>query len=322
VTDATFGFALPSREYSTRLIDVLPDPSIFVPADSSKIFAELIANVGDMKDTIDYFSRYDPINFRSNDTVSHTFTLSNYYAYDDGVAEYSMTLAAQGNMFAYRFVMDADAGQDILNGISIYFPYAGGSVPPDMQIFVFRDKAGKPDSAWVYRQTIPVTRTANNLFTEIPFTHGVAVQDTFYIGYLETETGGPERIRIGLDASHDTGDRMYVRNTVYHPWLQNDELEGSAMIRPRFGNAPLISGVEDGANPVSIYPNPNTGEFYMKGRVDNLQVISLTGQLIGFSIEQMSDTKKVMLWGTAPGLYIVRYKSGSKVYTNKILVKE
>jgi hypothetical protein len=67
VTDATFGFALPSREYSTRLIDVLPDPSIFVPADSSKIFAELIANVGDMKDTIDYFSRYDPINFRSND---------------------------------------------------------------------------------------------------------------------------------------------------------------------------------------------------------------------------------------------------------------
>lgn len=322
VTDATFGFALPSRQYSTRLVEVLPAASTFVPADSSKIFIKVIANVGDMKDTIDYFSRYIPINFRLNDSVSHTFTLSNYYAYDDGIAEYSMTLAAQGNQFAYRFVMDKDIEQDTLNGVYIYFPFAGGTVPPDVQIFVFRDKGGKPDSAWVYRQTWPVTRTANNLFTEIPFSEGIIVRDTFYIGYLETETGGPDRIRIGLDASHDTGDQMFTRNTIYHPWLQNDELEGSAMIRPRFGSAPVISGIEDEPNPVSLYPNPTKGEFYMKGRVDNLQVISLTGQSVSFRVEHMQDIKKVTLQGTAPGLYIVRYRSGSKVYTRKILVKE
>jgi hypothetical protein len=322
VTDANFGFALPSRQYATRLIDVLPDASIFVPADSSKIFIKLGANIGDMKDTVDYFSRYDPIDFRSNDTTSHTFTLSNYYAYDDGIAEYAMQQVAQGNQFAYRFVMDEDIEQDIINGAFIYFPFAAGKVPPDMQIFIFRDKGGKPDSAWVHRQTIPVTRTANNLFTEINFSQGVIVQDTFYIGYLETETGGPERIRIGLDASHNTGNQIYTRNTVYHEWLQNDLLEGSVMIRPRFGYAPVVSGIEDNPNPVSIYPNPNKGEFYMKGRVDNLQVIALTGQSISFRVEQMQDTKKVMLQGTAPGIYIVRYQSGSKIYTHKILVRE
>jgi hypothetical protein len=94
------------------------------------------------------------------------------------------------------------------------------------------------------------------------------------------------------------------------------------MIRPRFGEAPVITGVEDEPNPVSIYPNPNRGEFYMKGPVDNLQIITLTGQSVGFRVEQQPDAKKIIIQGTAPGLYIVRYRSGSKVYTNKILIKE
>lgn len=321
-SDKSIGDPLPSREYSIRQINVLPDASTFVSADSSKVFVKIIVNSGDMNDTIDYFNRYIPINFRLNDSLSRTFTLSNYYAYDDGVAEYAMSLAAQGNQFAYRFVMDNDVDEDVLNGAYIYFPFAGGTVPETMQIFIFPDKAGKPDSASIYRQTIAVSRTANSLFTEIDFTHGVLVSDTFYIGYTETETGKPDRIRIGLDASHDTGDQMYTRNTVYHQWLLNDQLTGSAMIRPRFGTAPLISGVEDRPNPVSIYPNPNKGEFYMKGPLDNLQIITLTGQSVSFQVEHLQDTKKITLQGAAPGLYIVRYRSGSKVYTNKILVKE
>lgn len=315
--------SLPSREHTLRQILQRPaDANFTVPADSSQIYVKIGINTGDNDNTRDYFSRYIPIDFRLNDTISHTFTLSNYYAYDDGVAEYAMTLTTQGNQFAYRFVMDNDVGQDTLNGAYIYFPYAGGTVPETVQLFIFQDKAGKPDSAWTYRQTIPVTRTANNLFTKINFTEGVIVQDTFYIGYLETQTGKPDRIRIGLDASHDTGNQMYYRNTVYHPWLQNNGLTGSAMIRPRFGKATVITGVEEEANPVTLYPNPNKGEFYLNGRVDNLQIFTLTGQSVTFRIEEMPDTKKVILQSSTPGLYIIRYRSGSKVYTRKILVRE
>jgi hypothetical protein len=314
--------ALPSREYSTRQIQKLNSTNLSTPADSSKILVEVGFSSGDMDIGRDYFARYTPINFRLNDTISHVFTLSNYYAYDDGVAEYAMALFAQGNQFAYRFVMDDEVGEDMLNGAYIYFPYAGGAVPQTVQIFIFPDKAGKPDSAWIYRETVPVTRTANNLFTLIPFTQAVFVQDTFYIGYLETETGGTESIRIGLDASHDTGDQMYVRTTVLHQWQQNDQLVGTAMIRPRFGPGAIVTGIEDQPNPVSIYPNPNKGEFYMKGAVDNLQVITLTGQSVSYTLEQVQDTKKVMLQGTTPGLYIIRYRAGSKVYTDKILITE
>lgn len=320
--DRSIGDPLNSREYSERQINLLPYPFTFSPADSSEIFVKVIVNTQDNNANTDYFARYNPINFRSNDSISHTFTLSNYYAYDDGVAEYAMALEKQGNQFAYRFVLDDDLEKDTLNGLYIYFPFAGGTVPETMQIFVFPDKAGKPDSMWVYRQTIPVTRTANNLFTEISFSEGIIVRDTFYIGYLETETGQADRIRIGLDASHDTGNQMYYRNTVYHQWLLNDQLEGSAMIRPRFGTAPVITGVEDELNPISIYPNPTRGEFYMKGPANHLRVFTLTGQPVNFTVEQMPDTKKVMLTGAVPGLYLVRYQAGSKIYTHKILVKE
>lgn len=314
---------LPSRQHAVRPIHALPDLSNFsVPADSSSIFVQIQVTSGDMDPGRDYFSRYIPIDFKLNDSVSQTFTLSNYYAYDDGVAEYAMTLEKQGNQFAYRFVLDDDIEKDTLNGLSIYFPFAAGTVPETMQIFVFPDKGGKPDSMWVYRQTIPVTRTAHNLFSEISFSEGIIVRDTFYIGYLETETGQADRIRIGLDASHDTGDQMYYRNTVYHQWLQNDQLVGSAMIRPRFGSAPVITGVEREPNPVTLYPNPTRGEFYLKGPVHQLRVFTLTGQPVNFTVEQLPDTKKIRLSGAAPGLYLVRYQAGSTIYTSKILVKE
>jgi hypothetical protein len=315
---------LPILEHATDQIHALPDTSTFrAPgADLTNVVVKIAIEGGDDVPAKDYYARYAPIKFRSNDTLQHTFTLSDYYAYDDGVAEYAMSLEAQGNQFAYRFVMDEAVGTDTLNGAYIYFPFAGGTAPETMQIFIFPDKAGKPDSMWIYRQTVPVTRTANNLFSEIPFTQGVLVQDTFYIGYLETLTGEPDLIRIGLDASHDTNQHMFYRNTVYHKWLQDDGFTGSVMIRPRFGKATVITGIEDDPNPVSIYPNPTQGEFYMKGRVDNLQVITLTGQRVSFRVEHMEDTKKIMLQGATPGLYIVRYQSGSKIYTNKILVRE
>lgn len=315
--------SLPSRRHSLRLIEKISDSYFGADADSVTIFTEVGLNSGDMDDEIDYFSRYEPINFYKNDTISHTFTLSDYYAYDDGVAEYAMTLAAQGNQFAYRFVMDPDVSRDTLNGAYIYFPYAAGSVPPTLQIFIFPDKAGKPDSMWIYQETFPVTRTANSVFTELNFTNAILVRDTFYIGYLEPQTGDASRIRIGLDASHDTGDQMYYRNTVYHPWLQNNDLVGSAMIRPRFGaGTVLITGVEDQPNPVSIYPNPNKGEFFIKGSADNLQVISLTGQPVSFTVEHINETKKILLQGVTRGVYIIRYRVGSKVYADKILVTE
>lgn len=320
-TDFIPADGIPILQHVTRDTQNLPPLSNFdSDADSTKVKVKITINGGDNDKLRDYYDRYEDINFRLNDSLTHTFTLSNYYAYDDGVAEYSAGLAAQGNQLAYRFIMDSDLGARTLNGIYVYLPYTASTVPQNMRIYVFPDKNGKPDSLWSYSQFVPVTRSSNNLFTLIPFAQEVIVRDTFYIGYMETVTDRPDRIRIGLDASHDTGEHLYYRNTVYHQWIQNDVLQGSLMIRPRFGTTIPITGVEDPVNPVSVYPNPNRGEFYLEGRADNIQICTITGQAVGFTIEDGSERKKITLRNTASGLYIVRYRSGTKVFSTKIVV--
>lgn len=319
------GFEIPVLQHATAQTKAIPNQAAYFNqnADSTKVNVEITINGGDNDPLKDYYLRYTGINFRSNDKLEHTFTLSNYYAYDDGVAEYSAGLAAQGNQLAYRFVMDNSLGSKTLNGIDIYLPYTGSSVPQNIRIYVFKDKAGKPDSLFAYSQYVPVNRTSNNVFYRIMFTEDVVVNGNFYIGYMETVTDKPDRIRVGLDASHDTGEHLYYRNSVYHKWQQNDEVHGSLMIRPLFGTVipDPITGVENPGKPVSIYPNPNRGEFYMKGSSENIQIITITGQAVTFTTENLEDSKRITLHRAAPGLYIVRYRSGSNVFTDKILVK-
>lgn len=310
-------------EHAERQIIALPDTSIFrePAADSTVIDVTIVVSGKDNDPDKDYYPRYIPIDFRRNDTLQHTFVLANFYAYDDGIAEYSAGLAAQGNQLAYRFVMDPlITTNNILNGMFLYLPFTGATVPETVRIFVFRDKAGKPDSSAVYSQTIPVTRSAENQFYKIDFTEGVIVQDTFYLGYEETVTGKPDRIRIGLDASHDTGNQMYYRNTVYHPWVQNTDLKGSLMIRPRFGDATVITGTEDKIAPVVIYPNPNSGEFYVKGHADHIQIISITGQPAGFSSENTEDATRITLQNPHRGVYLIRFRKGATISTGKLVV--
>lgn len=320
IVDDSVGMAeLESRQHAIRQLQNLPDVIHFnTNADSARI--DVIATFSSGDNTIDYFSRYSPIDFIVNDTVRHTFNLSNYYAYDDGIAEYAAGLTQQGNQFAYRFIMKTDA-VDTLNGVYIYFPHFGGTSPNSTILSIYKNKNGLPDSDNpLYNQSIAIIKTANSEFSFFKFNEGILVQDTFFIGYRETVTGDAARIRIGLDASHDTGHQMFFRSSELAAWQVNDALTGSFMIRPRFGTGEVITSVEEYQKQVTVYPNPSRGEFFMRGIVNELQVLSTTGQSIPFTSENLQDGKKVRLQNAASGVYILRYRSGTKIFTEKILV--
>ncbi len=313
--------SLPSRGRATHQLQNLPSTTYFNPtADSASIVVQVGFNSGDNNN--DYFSRYIPISFLSNDTVQHEFTLSKYYAYDDGTAEYAAGLSQQGNQFAYRFVMQTTA-VDTLNGVFFYFPYFGGASPATTQLFVMKDKNGLPDSEnLLYDQAINITKTTNSQFTFYKFNEGILVRDTFYIGYREPRvTSDPNsRIRIGLDASHDTGHQMFYRANELSAWILNTDLSGSLMIRPHFGKGDVVTSVNEPREAAIVYPNPNRGEFFVKGRAEKISVLSGTGQAVGFTIEHAGDLKKVSIRQAAPGLYFIRYSSGMHTFTEKIIV--
>jgi hypothetical protein len=262
---------------------------------------------------------YDSIDFRWNDTLSVNYSLGSVYAYDDGIAEYTAGLVDPGNEVAYRFD-NVHAGQDsILNGAYVYFPsFAGVTNASSLDFFIMDDDNGKPGNK-LYEQSIDFSLTPDNLFTEINFFEGAIVDDVFYIGYREPAAGS---VRVGLDMSNDTGDKMYYRLTENGAWLLNDRVTGSLMMRPRFGPGTINTGVEEAKKPVAIYPNPNYGEFYVKGPFEQLRVINITGQPMNTVIEDYGTEKRVRVSATSTGIYIVQYTSGSKLFTEKILISK
>jgi len=257
-------------------------------------------------------------NLAVNDTVSAFYHLSDHYAYDDGVAEYSAGLTQAGNRLAYQFTM-ATPEPDTLVGFQVYFPDYGISASQTGDFYLYNDDGnGGPGTVHesMTTQSISVTGVQNQFMT-IKLRSNVIVQGTFYFGWKEPQTG---HLRVGLDMSHDSGDKMFVNTTGY--WVRNDAIHGSFMIRPIFGSD-YVTGVTpeivQNENKY-LYPNPNNGTFYVDGTCSRLQVFTLTGQEVDYTLENLGDTNKITLEATT-GLYIVRIQHGTRWEAMKVLVK-
>ena len=162
-----------------------------------------------------------------------------------------------------------------------------------------------------------VTDAGINTFQRFEFIPALLIgQSKFFIGYKEP-VAGP--VLIGLDVSNDTGDKIFVNTN--GTWFQNDEVTGSLMIRPVFGSGSVDAtvGIEEGEEEVAIYPNPSSGNFYITGNPDNIEILSITGRPVPFSTEKQPDQIFVQFHQPA-GLYILRYSKNGVLHTAKLIV--
>lgn len=72
---------------------------------------------------------------------------------------------------------------------------------------------------------------------------------------------------------------------------------------------------------ISLYPNPNTGDFYVKGLPENsnLQVYSLTGKKIT-ERHSIKNKHKISL-DISAGMYLLKFKNGPQTQIRKMIVK-
>jgi len=254
-------------------------------------------------------------NFQLNDSSFVNSAFKDYYAYDDGSAEYAAGLTQAGNLAACRFVLSA-SGQDTLNGGYIHYPYTGWASPNIVTLKVWNNKNGKPGTL-LTEQTIPVRREANSKFISFTLNPAVLVKDTVFIGW---EQGSSGLVRIGLDTGHDSGNQIFVNTT--GTWVVNDQVKGSLMLRPRFGTGNIITRIPDEPAPVvDLFPNPSSGEFYLRGEVSAIEVFSLTGQQVEILTRQWEAETWVKTLVTQSGLYLVRYRSGNSIQVKKVLIR-
>ena len=314
----TIGNALEYGEHRVVQINKLPDFSLFDPAsDSISIRLDFELNSADniTKTPIkgDYDDIYKPINFRVNDFDTVNYILHDYYAYDDGIAEYGAGLNQAGTRLAYQFDMKT-AQQDTVVAVQLYFPHFADEADEILELQVLRSLTGNNDTDVAADQDITVTRTERNTFTTVTLVQPVVVKDKFYVGWKQNTTAV---IPVGFDKNNDNGDKIFFN--LAGTWEQNTIEKGSLMIRPVFGHG-IVTGIEK-PKVHTIFPNPNQGVFYAPASAQAIQVYSITGAYTDFISEVVSNGTQIRLNNAAPGLYLVRFFIDGAWETHKIIVQ-
>jgi hypothetical protein len=299
--------------------EVLFDPS----ADSLKLILHVDLDLVDNRikpsgspvDGLDYDSAiYSPIDFRVNDTIRNEYFISDYYAYDDGTAEYSASLSQPGDMALVRYTM-LDNKPDTLTHVYFYFPEIASSPSNIVDFLVYDDTNGMPDTL-LADVTIPVRRPGLDTLFKFELNNAVPVNKNFFIGWREPING---KVAIGLDKSFDNGDKIFVNTT--GSWLPNTSVKGTLMIRPVFGEGEVITGIETPAADISIYPNPSEGSFTISQPLEIMNIFSVTGQSISYTQQRENDQTNITVQKGFQGLIIVTLRAGNKLITRKLLIR-
>ncbi len=279
------------------LIDVSSnalDPSLLdVNADSLFLMLEYSVNSGD-KFLIDSIyidgmgiedtAFYSNVNLRQNDTLRSYFNLHNYYAYDDGTAEYGAGINQPQGKLAVQFnVLD---GQ-YLNRIDMYFPNVQGNqtgVP--LELFVLNDFENNENSVR-FQSNIAISHSGINKFITYELSTPIFVTDTFYIGFTNLSSN-QDWLTIGLDKNTDSSDKIYVN--INGSWVPNTTVQGSLMMRPYFTQTTPILGLkEDNVASVHVFPNPSYGRLTIKGRYNSLNLIDVLGKSVPYELDNRNE---------------------------------
>jgi len=295
---------------TNRLIDVT---KLNLTADSIRVTYSLLISSDDNEE--DYLPIFAPIDFRKNDQTSRTFSISNYYAYDDGIAEYGANITGAGTQLAYQFDMST-IPEDTIIAVDLFFPKFGDETNQNIQLHILGALTGN-QSDYLFQKVIPVERSNRNdktIFKRVDIPGGVVVKNTFYLGWKLTSAA---EIPIGLDANNDSGEKIFVNSS--GSWIQNKTLKGSLMIRPIFGKPKdLTTSVKESVS-AKPFPNPTQQRFFLPKEATVIQLYTVTGSSVSFEQTDGFDHKEITISHPVPGLYLVRYFN-QVWHTEKIMV--
>ncbi len=259
--------------------------------------------------------------FAANDTISQVYVLDDYYAFDDGTAEYAVVLLQPDDQVAYGFDVIAPGPQQLV-GFDVYIPPYSISGYTTAEFFVMdADENGEPNQRLTTTTHI-ARKTARDVFQRV-IIEPIIVEGQFFIGWKGSFN---TKIRVGVDYSNNTVQRVFedmngiVENGKVKWFPVNGLSEGSLMIRPNFGEPAPISGIRPEKKSIAVYPNPSRGTFYVDGRVTDIEITSISGQTIPYQAEPDGDRTRVSLSDPAQGLYIMHIRKPEGVFTSKIVV--
>ncbi|MTI33452.1 T9SS type A sorting domain-containing protein [Xanthovirga aplysinae] len=318
----------PPQSLERRLIEINPINATAIPNEEdpetgSKTSVELetlvfLSKSGDtllLDNSNGQNTYYQTVDFRSNDTIRSDFYLDDYYAYDDGTAEYAAGINQNSGMLAYQFIIKESG---YIDHIDINFAQTGenySGVPIDLMVWKSLEDESQQNA---YTQSATVNYAGQDGFISYDLHRPIWVEDTFYIGYRQYLD---DYLLVGLDKNTNTGEKIFF-NTM-GKWQSNEKVQGSLLLRPGFvSDISTITGTEpEISNEILIFPNPTEGPIHINGQFNKIKIYDMNGRFIK-SIEGMGSTSQpIDLSSFNKGLYLLQISIGNKIYQKKIILE-
>jgi hypothetical protein len=252
---------------------------------------------------------FENVNFRDNDSVSTSFPLLDFFAYDNGSADYAAGINQRSGMLAVKYDSPAEV---YIKGISVNFTNPN-QVDQAIDLMIWKELDRDPIFS---KQKLIASPTAGEDFLYFSLDTNIRVSGEFYIGYTQFTS---DFIHVGLDKTNDHGDKIFYN--VAGAWAQNKEVAGSLMIRPHVSLAAPFAGAEIPGNSLRIYPNPSQGILNIEGRFSQLRVFDSFGREIFPQRELTSQGEIVNFISNKPGIYLLSIVTEAGPESFRILVK-
>ncbi len=254
------------------------------------------------------------------DSITRICELTDYFAYDDGLAEKTFVMDQRWGLVAYRFDLNED---DTLIGVEINFPVtAKGASSASIDLVVWQDLQNIPsgnglEDSILHSEPIGINETENmNEFELIRYTAVIPVKDHFYVGWQVT---GTDEVHVGFDVNESSNGNIFVRLDDSWSSYLND---GALMIRPimKRGNQNRFTGIEpdyvqNSNEKLKVYPNPTTGKIHLEKSVERVQLFNQLGSLV----KEQFYTRELDLGDLEPGMYILQSMDQGMIQTTKVV---
>ncbi len=287
-----------------------------LPQDREKIVLEydFLLNTGNLNPVFG-------VNLRQNDTVSARTVLDNYYAYDDGSAEFGVGIQQRFGKLAYQFTLNQP---DVLTHIDLMFVRLGEDLTGEtFNLYIWKtlDTQGGSDADSVLLvQNVIIKYPENpNELERVKLSRPLPLSGSFYIGF---EQLNEIDLTFGFDRNTNSIHKAYYN--VSNRWEQNLNLFGSIMMRPVF-DASLATSVEQNSPILSpvLYPNPTGGTLFLKGNIKTAQIFDLAGKIVlQKSFHAFETTKQLDFPTHLPnGMYILHLKGEKQTVVKKCILR-
>ena len=267
------------------------------------------------------------IDLTRNDTISGRTVFDDYFAYDDGSAELAAFNVKPLSRTAVQFILNKP---DSLAGMRLNIvPIRKNLINQPMTLQVWNNERGKPKNL-LYQKSYRVSYPADprSGFVDFKFDFGVAVKDTFYVGWLQI---GNDPLPVGLDKNTRSEDKIFTNEG--QEWIsqaarRNDpnylSVSGSLLIRPVLGSAPrppVLANSPEILSQLLVFPNPTTGVVrWQNESIQQIELLNLGGQILQHHL--VNALQNELNLGQLPiGLYLLRLSDGKRSQVQKLLIQ-